>query len=627
MTDVEGRYTYQNPASIRRWGTPDRPAPGPVHRSARGTSVRAGSTRIGARSPASWSARRRSSGRESEEQFIASVIAPIRDGTGVVGVLGASWDVGELRRAEAALRRSEERFRAAADAGLDSFFLLEAIRDPAGAITDFRIVDCNQRFVDMLRLTREQIVGQPLGEAAALRPRDRPAPELRAGPEPPASRRRASTPSTSRPWAAAGSSTRWCRSARRRGRDLARRDRTPPGGAGANHPRGPPPAGREAREPRRAWPAGVAHDFNNLLVGILGNAALLREELAADSPLRPLAEQLQAAAMQAADLTRQMLNFTGKGAMELQRVDLSDLAGEVAHLLRSTVSRRIEFKLELPAGLPLVEGDPAQLRQIVMNLVLNGAEAIGEGSGVVTLRTRSRLADRVLLDATDVHDDLPEGVYVVLEVEDSGHGMDVATRERIFEPFFTTKFTGRGLGLAGRHGHGAFAPRRDQGRERTGAVHPVLDPAPGGACRSGCGAATCGACPEGLRRPRHRATRHRAGGRRRACGPQRGRPDAQACRPRRPRRWQRGGSTRAGPGARRPGSTWCCSTSSCPASPGRRRWSSSRSWCRGSGSSPPADMPRVRRPRCFGQGRDVQFLQKPYRPDELMKVVTAALGD
>ncbi len=84
-----------------------------------------------------------------------------------------------------------------------------------------------------------------------------------------------------------------------------------------------------------------------------------------------------------------------------------------------------------------------------MNLVLNGAEAIGEAAGVVTLRTRSRLADRTLLDATDVHDDLPEGVYVVLEVEDSGHGMDAATRERIFEPFFTTKFTGRGLGLAG----------------------------------------------------------------------------------------------------------------------------------------------------------------------------------
>jgi two-component system cell cycle sensor histidine kinase/response regulator CckA len=84
-----------------------------------------------------------------------------------------------------------------------------------------------------------------------------------------------------------------------------------------------------------------------------------------------------------------------------------------------------------------------------MNLMLNGAEAIGEGAGVITIRTRSRLADRALLDATDVHDDLPEGPYVVLEVEDSGHGMDAATRERIFEPFFTTKFTGRGLGLAG----------------------------------------------------------------------------------------------------------------------------------------------------------------------------------
>ena len=163
MTDVEGRYTYQNPASVRRWGhqigrSPDHFTDLPEEVGARwvdedrralaGELVRAEEVVR----------------RGGEEHFIASVIAPIRDGTGVVGVLGASWDVGELRRAEAALRRSEERFRAAADAGLDSFFLLEAMRDPAGAITDFRIVDCNQRFIEMVRRTRDQIAGQPLGK-------------------------------------------------------------------------------------------------------------------------------------------------------------------------------------------------------------------------------------------------------------------------------------------------------------------------------------------------------------------------------------------------------------------------------------------------------------------------------
>jgi PAS domain S-box-containing protein len=446
MTDAEGRYTYQNPASIRRWGRqlglrPDQFTDLPEEvgalwvdedrRALAGELVRSEEViRKG-----------------GVEEFIASVIAPIRDRTGVVGVLGASWDVGELRRAEAALRRSEERFRAAADAGLDSFFLLEALRDPSGTITDFRIVDCNQRFIEMVRRTREQIAGQPLGQ---LLPFVRDTGLLQtyarvvATGQPSEGEHALDVPELGRRWyqhqvvpvADGVAVTSRDVTARR----LAERERST---LEARLRRA------EKLESLGVLAGGVAHDFNNLLVGILGNAALLREELAATSPLVPLAEQLQAAATQAADLTRQMLNFTGKGAMELQRVDLSDLAGEVAHLLRSTVARRVEFRLELAEGLPPVEGDPAQLRQIVMNLVLNGAEAIGEGAGVVTLRTRSRLADRALLDATDVHDDLPEGPYVVLEVEDSGHGMDAATRERIFEPFFTTKFTGRGLGLAG----------------------------------------------------------------------------------------------------------------------------------------------------------------------------------
>jgi len=446
MTDVEGRYTYQNPVSIVRWGRqigrrPDQFTDLPEE--------------VGAR----WvdEDRRALAGelvrveevvtRGGQEEFIASIVAPIRDGTGVVGVLGASWDVGELRRAEAALRRSEERFRAAADAGLDAFFLLEAMRSPDGVISDFRVVDCNQRFIETVRRTREQIVGQPLGEllpfvreTGLLQSYAR----VRATGQPSEGEHALDVPGLGRRWfqhqvvplADGVAVTSRDVTARR----LAERERTT---LEARLRRA------EKLESLGVLAGGVAHDFNNLLVGILGNAALLREDLAADSPLRPLAEQLQAAAMQAADLTRQMLNFAGKGAMELQPVDLSDLAGEVAHLLRSTVPRRIELKMELAGGLPKVEGDPAQLRQIVMNLVLNGAEAIGEGAGVVTLRTSSRLADRALLDATDVHDDLPEGVYVVLEVEDSGHGMDAATRERIFEPFFTTKFTGRGLGLAG----------------------------------------------------------------------------------------------------------------------------------------------------------------------------------
>ena len=371
---------------------------------------------------------------------------------------------------------------------------------------------------------------------------------------------------------------------------------------------------------------GVAHDFNNLLVGILGNAALLREELAADSPLRPLAEQLQAAAMQAADLTRQMLNFTGKGAMELQRVDLSDLAGEVAHLLRSTVARRIEFKLELPGGLPLVEGDPAQLRQIVMNLVLNGAEAIGEAPGVVTLRTRSRLADRVLLDATDVHDDLPEGVYVVLEVEDSGHGMDAATRERIFEPFFTTKFTGRGLGLAGvmgmvRSHRGAIKVESEP--ERYTRFSILLPAAP----------ATVDVAPPPV------APAPKASG-----IPTTERPatvlvvdDEPAVRSVAGRTLKRAGHVvlAAGSGeealalAREHGARidLVLLDLVMPGLTGPETLVQLEVLVPGIRVVATSGYAEGQAAALFGQGRDVQFLQKPYRPDELMKVVTAALGN
>ncbi len=347
MTDVEGRYIYQNPASIGRWGKqigrrPDQFTDLPAEVGARWVEE-------DRRALAGELVRAEEVIRKGgEEHFIASVIAPIRDGTGVVGVLGASWDVGELRRAEAALRRSEERFRAAADAGLDSFFLLEAIRNPAGAVTDFRIVDCNQRFVEMLGLTREQIVGQPLGtllpfvrDTGLLQSYAR----VLATGQPSEGEHALDVPTVGRRWyqhqvvpvADGVAVTSRDVTARR----LAERERTT---LEARLRRA------EKLESLGVLAGGVAHDFNNLLVGILGNAALLRDELAADSPLKPLAEQLQAAAMQAADLTRQMLNFTGKGAMELQRVDLSDLAGEVAHLLRSTVSRRIEFKLELADG-------------------------------------------------------------------------------------------------------------------------------------------------------------------------------------------------------------------------------------------------------------------------------------
>jgi CheY-like chemotaxis protein len=120
----------------------------------------------------------------------------------------------------------------------------------------------------------------------------------------------------------------------------------------------------------------------------------------------------------------------------------------MGELLRTAVSRKVELKYDLPDAIPPIEGDPAQLRQVVLNLIINASEAIGDGPGVVTIGAGTIEADRACLDQTFLGPELPEGSYVYLEVRDSGCGMDEETRSKIFDPFFTTKFTGRGLGLA-----------------------------------------------------------------------------------------------------------------------------------------------------------------------------------
>ncbi len=193
---------------------------------------------------------------------------------------------------------------------------------------------------------------------------------------------------------------------------------------------------------------GIAHDFNNLLTGVLGTASLARMEVSATSPMLPYLDDIEEAATRAADLCKQMLAYAGKGRFVIQDLDLSALVAETAHLLQSSVGKGVALEMDLAAGLPAVSGDATQLRQIVMNLVFNGAEAIGQRSGVVKVSTGLMHADRAWLDDSPVAAELPEGDYLRLEVSDTGSGMTAETLARIFDPFFTTKFTGRGLGLA-----------------------------------------------------------------------------------------------------------------------------------------------------------------------------------
>lgn len=191
---------------------------------------------------------------------------------------------------------------------------------------------------------------------------------------------------------------------------------------------------------------GIAHDFNNLLMAIIGNAGLARFELGTDHPASALLHNIETASEQAAELCRQMLAYSGRAHFVLGPVDLSELVREMSQLLKIGLSKKVELKLELSAGLPSVEAEASQLRQVVMNLITNGSEAIGEREGTIFLVTRLERRTEALAVR---HGTLEPGDYVVLEVRDSGIGMDAETQEKIFDPFFTTKFTGRGLGLAG----------------------------------------------------------------------------------------------------------------------------------------------------------------------------------
>lgn len=193
---------------------------------------------------------------------------------------------------------------------------------------------------------------------------------------------------------------------------------------------------------------GIAHDFNNLLTGILGNATLAGMELPAGSPVQHYLESIRRGSLRAADLCKQMLAYSGKGRFLVQPVVLNGLIEETTQLLTLSISKQAVLRFHLAPALPAVEGDATQLRQVIMNLVINASEAIGARSGVIGISTGLTRVDRTYLGGTILAPELPAGTYVYLEVSDNGCGMDADTQTKIFDPFFTTKFTGRGLGLA-----------------------------------------------------------------------------------------------------------------------------------------------------------------------------------
>ncbi|HVV45872.1 MAG TPA: ATP-binding protein [Bryobacteraceae bacterium] len=193
---------------------------------------------------------------------------------------------------------------------------------------------------------------------------------------------------------------------------------------------------------------GVAHDFNNLLTIIIGNASMANASVPENSPAKQQIANALKAAERAADLTRQLLAYAGKGRFIIRHADVSEAILEIATLLRSSAPRNAEIELYLTEGLPLVNADVTQLQQLVMNLVLNAVESLDEEGGVVHVSTSAVDFDEEILRSAELVENIEPGRYVLIEVRDNGCGMDAETRQRIFDPFFTTKFTGRGLGLA-----------------------------------------------------------------------------------------------------------------------------------------------------------------------------------
>ncbi len=388
---------------------------------------------------------------------------------GQPAMLGVSTDITDRKRVEEALREREESYRRLIDLAQESIVTVD---------TQERITFCNPAFVTALGYSHEELLGHSLLELVAEGYQQ----AVRRGSED----RQRGTASTYEVVMVARSGDKKTffvtasplldRQGQYEGSlgvmtDVTERKRAEQALAYA-----------QKLESLGVLAGGIAHDFNNLLVGVMGNAGLALRELGVSSTARRYLLDIEMASQRAADLTRQMLAYSGKGQLSVQVFDLSQAVEEITRLLEAAIPRNVILKFDLARNLPAVEADSVQIRQVAMNLILNAAEAIGDASGIVTVATGAVEADRDYLATSYLHERPPEGLYVFLEVSDTGCGMDAPTREKIFDPFFTTKFTGRGLGLAAvlgivRAHQGSIKVYSEPGR---GSTFKVLLPASAG---------------------------------------------------------------------------------------------------------------------------------------------------
>jgi PAS domain S-box-containing protein len=193
---------------------------------------------------------------------------------------------------------------------------------------------------------------------------------------------------------------------------------------------------------------GIAHDFNNILTVILGYSYLAKDDSLSDAEYKFSFKKVEDAANRAADLCRQMLTYAGKSPQIQTRVNLWLLVDEVAKMLQAAFKKNVTLKLDMKRDVPEITGDASQIQQIVMNLIINAADAIGDTNGTIRVALSKNVIDGDRSELDTFGKAIQPGTYACLEVTDSGHGMDEKTQKRVFEPFYTTKSTGRGLGMS-----------------------------------------------------------------------------------------------------------------------------------------------------------------------------------
>jgi PAS domain S-box-containing protein len=224
---------------------------------------------------------------------------------------------------------------------------------------------------------------------------------------------------------------------------------------------------------------GIAHDFNNLLSAIGGNLELAQMNMRPEPAAAPFLIKIEKILKRASELTHQMLAYSGKGRIAVKKLSLNQIAEEMPHLLEVSISKRVRLDYRFEAHLPPIEADGAQVQQVIMNLVTNASEAIGDRDGTITLTTGLDYLENPQEQVENHGWTLVPGLYVTLEVADTGCGMNAETRRKLFDPFFTTKFSGRGLGLSAMLGilKGHNAGIRIRSRAGEGSSFKIFFPA------------------------------------------------------------------------------------------------------------------------------------------------------